>query len=165
MQSSTVLLLVLVWGGSAALSARLAAKKARSPQRWALLGAVLGPASLLVHRFYPSRYIPDTMPCPQCGKPISRRAVACIHCQHRLPALDVMITTMPEDPAARRLILSEIAREYGIPYEEAGRKVESLPAAGYRHIAPDQVGDFVRRLEQAGAGVAVVTSPRSTPGP
>jgi hypothetical protein len=99
------------------------------------------------------------MPCPQCGRPIARRAVACIHCHHRLPALDVMITRMPEDPEARRLILGEVAREYGIPYEEAGRKVESLPVAGYRHIAPDQVGDFVRRLEEAGAGVAVAPSP------
>jgi hypothetical protein len=151
-------LLVLVWGASAALSGWWASRKARSVRRWAIFGALAGPLSLVVHRFYPPRYVPDSVPCPACGKPISRRAVACHHCQHRLPAMDVLITRMPDGPDARRAVLSELAREYGIPYEEAGRKAATLPVAGYRHIAPDQVDEFVRRLEKAGAGVSVVPS-------
>jgi hypothetical protein len=148
--------LVLLWGVSALLSGWLAARKARSARRWALLGAVVGPLALLIHVFYPPRHVPDTVPCPRCGKPVSRRAVACHHCQHRFPAVDVLITRMPEDPSARRTITDEVAREYGITYEEASRKVASLPMAGYRHIAPDQAGDFVQRLTQAGAETSVV---------
>jgi hypothetical protein len=157
MEPSTLfLLLVVVWIGSAVLSGWWAARKARSVKRWTVFGLIAGPLSLIVHRFYPPRYVPDAMPCPACGRPMSRRAVACHHCQQRVPAVDVMITRMPSDPEARRTILNELAREYGIPYDEAGRKVEALPVAGYRHIAPDQVDEFVRRLEKAGAGVTVV---------
>lgn len=154
--TTLVLVLVLVWIASAALSGWWASRKARSVKRWAVFGALVGPLSLLAHRFYPARYVPDSVPCPACGKPISRRAVACHHCQQRLPAMDVLITRMPDSPDARRTVLNELAREYGIPYEEAGRKAAALPVAGYRHIAPDQVDEFVRRLEKAGAGVSVV---------
>jgi hypothetical protein len=163
MKPLTILaILVLVWGLSALVSAWLAARKARSPKRWAVLGAVLGPLSLIVHIFYPPRYVPDTVPCPRCGKPISRRAVACHHCQHRFPAVDVLITRMPEDPSARRTITDEVAREYGITYEEASRKVAALPTAGYRHIAPDQAAEFVQRLAKAGAETSVVPAVESS---
>ena len=67
---------------------------------------------------------------------------------------------MPESPDARRTILNELAREYGIPYEEAGQKAASLPVAGYRRLAPDQADEFVKRLEKAGAGVSVVPAGR-----
>ncbi len=150
------LVLVAVWIASAVVSGWWASQKARSVKRWTVFGLIAGPLSLIAHRFYPSRYIPDTMACPGCGRPISRRAVACHHCQHRIPAMDVLITRMPSDPDARRTVLNELAREYGIPYDEAGRKAEALPVAGYRHIAPDQVDEFVQRLEKAGAGVSVV---------
>jgi hypothetical protein len=157
MESTTLLLvLVLVWIASAVLSGWWASRKARSVKRWAVFGALVGPLSLLAHRFYPPRYVPDSAPCPACGKPISRRAVACHHCQYRVPAMDVLITRMPDSPDARRTVLNELAREYGIPYEEAGRKAAALPVAGYRHIAPAQVDEFVQRLEKAGAGVSVV---------
>ena len=157
MERTTVVVAVaLVWGASALLSGWWARGKARSVKRWTVFGAVAGPLSLVAHRFYPPRYVPDSVPCPQCGKPISRRAVACHHCQYRVEAMDVLITRMPDDPEARRSVLNELAREYGIPYEEAGQKVAQLPVAGYRHIAPDQVDAFVRRLEAVGAGVSVV---------
>jgi hypothetical protein len=157
--STLVVALVLIWAVSVALSAWLAARKARGVRRWALLGVVLGPLALLVHAFYPARYVGETAPCPRCGKPLSPRAVACHHCQYRFPAMDVLITTLPADPEALRRLLDEVAREYGITYEEARRKVGDLPVAGYRHVQPDQVGEYVRRLESAGAGVTVVPSP------
>ncbi len=156
-----VLIVLLVWAASALLSGWLAARKARSAKRWALLGAVAGPLSLVIHLFYPPRYVPDTAPCPRCGKPVSRRAVACHHCQHRFPAVDVLITRMPEDPSARRTITDEVAREYGITYEEATRKVAALPVAGYRHIAPDEAEEFIARLSQAGAETSVVPAVES----
>jgi hypothetical protein len=157
-----LLILALVWGVSVLLSAWLAARKARSPKRWALLGVLTGPLSLVIHVFYPPRYVPDAAPCPGCGKAVSRRAVACHHCQYRFPAVDVLITRMPEDPTARRTITDEVAREYGITYEEATRKVAALPVAGYRHLAPDQADDFVRRLTQVGAETSVVPAVESS---
>jgi len=151
-----LLVLALVWIVSAVLSGWLAARKARGIRRWVLLGLVLGPLSLVVHTFYPERYIPTNVPCPQCGKPVGSRAVACHHCQYRFPAVDVMITTVPNNPEARRVILNEVAREYGIPYGDADRMLAKLPVAGYRHVLPDQVDEFVRKLETAGASVTVV---------
>ena len=159
MRVSTLLIaLVLVWGVSAFLSGRLAARKARSVRRWSLLGVVLGPGSLLLHAFYPGWYVAPTVSCPHCGKPVAGRAVACHHCQYRFPAVDVLITRVPDDPESRRAILDEVAREYGIPYADAGRMIEQLPVAGYRHILPGEVGEYVRRLETAGASVTVVPS-------
>ncbi|MGH7536761.1 MAG: hypothetical protein ACREMG_14440 [Gemmatimonadales bacterium] len=153
-----LVLVVLIWGVSALLSGWLAARKGRNTRRWRVLGAVLGPASLLVHAVYPPRYVAPTVPCQRCGKPVTARAVACHHCQHRFPAVDVLITTVPEDPESRRLVLSEVAREYGIGYADAGRMLGKLPVAGYRHILPDQVGEFLRRMETVGAGVTVAPS-------
>lgn len=162
MRASTLLpLFVLVWAVSAVLSGWLAGRKARSVRRWVLLGVVLGPLSLLVHALYPARYVAAATPCPRCGKPISTRVVACYHCQYRFPAVDVMITKVPEDPESRRVILNEVAREYGIGYADADVKIGKLPFAGYRHVQPDQVEEFVRRLESAGASVTVVPSPAS----
>jgi hypothetical protein len=157
---STLLpLLVLIWAVSAVLSGWLAGRKARDVRRWVLLGAILGPLSLIIQALYPARFVPTVAPCPQCGKPIATRAVACYHCQYRFPALDVMITTVPDDPESRRAILNEVAREYGITYADAGEKLATLPFAGYRHVQPDQVDEFVRRLERVGASVTVVPSP------
>ena len=96
---------------------------------------------------------------PQCGKPLGVRAVACQFCQYRFPAVDVMITRAPADADSRRGLLSEMAREYGIPYADAARLLEQLPVAGYRHVLPDQVSEYVRRLEAVGATVAVVPTP------
>ena len=159
MRASTILVaLGLIWAVSAVLSGWLAARKGRSVRRWTLLGVVLGPLSLLIHAVYPARYVATGAPCPQCGKPVGARAVACHHCQYRFPAVDVLITTVPADPESRRVILNELAREYGIQYADAGRMLEQLPVAGYRHIQPTQVGEYVRRLETAGAGVSVVPS-------
>ncbi len=166
MQVSTlVLVLIVVWVISAVLSGWIAARKGRGARRWALLGVVLGPLALLVHLFYPARYVPETVACPQCGKPIGVRAVACHHCQYRFPAVDVMITRAPADAESRRALLSEIAREYGISYSDATRMLEQLPAAGYRHVLPDQVTEYVRRLESVGATVSVVPAPSSQPQP
>lgn len=163
MRASTLLIVcVLLWGVSAVLSGWLAARKARSVRRWCLLGVVLGPFSLVLHALYPARYVPPTVSCPHCGKPVAERAVACHHCQYRFPAVDVLITKVPDDPESRRVILNEVAREYGIPYADAGLMLGQLPVAGYRHILPDDVSEYVRRLETAGASVTVVPSaPRS----
>src|SRR5262245_27271473 len=148
--------IIAAWGLSALISGRLAARKNRDPQRWRLLGLALGPAALVVHAFYPSRYKPETTPCPQCGKPIGVRAVGCHHCSYRLPAVDITITAAPDDAASRRTLLSEVAREYGIPYADAARMIEQLPVAGYRHVMPDQIEEYVRRLEAVGTTVSVV---------
>ncbi len=157
MQATTVVLsLVLVWAGSAMLSGRLAARKNRGVRRWVVLGAALGPLALLVHSWYPARYSPELVLCPQCGKPLAVRAVACHHCQYRFPAVDVMITRAPVDPESRRSLASEVAREYGLPYADATRMLEQLPVAGFRHVMPDQVNEYVRRLEGFGATVSVV---------
>jgi hypothetical protein len=112
---------------------------------------------------YPARYAGQTVSCPQCGKPVGERAVACHHCQYRFPAVDVVITRAPADAESRRALLNEVAREYGIPYADASRMLEQLPVAGYRHVLPDQVSEYVRRLEAVGATVTVVptgTTPR-----
>jgi hypothetical protein len=156
MRASVVLWVVVVWALSALLSGWLAARKRRGVQRWVVLGVILGPLALLVQACYPARYAAQTTPCPKCGKPIGVRAVACHHCQHRLPAVDVMITRVPTDAESRRALLSEMAREYGIPYSDATRMLEQLPVAGYRHVLPDQVSEYVRRLEAVGATVTVV---------
>jgi hypothetical protein len=156
--STLVVVLVLIWGVSACLCAWLAARKARSVRRWALVGVVLGPLSLLIHALYPARYVATGMPCPQCGEPVGVHAVGCHHCQYRFPAMDVLITAVPADPESRRVILNELAREHGIPYADAGRMLGQLPVPGYRHILPDQVDEYVRRLETAGASVTVVPS-------
>src|SRR5262245_57689890 len=96
MQATTVVVALLaVWAGSAALSGRLAARKNRGVRRWVVLGAALGPFALLVHSWYPARYAPELASCPQCGKPLPVRSVACYHCQYRFPAVDVMITRAP----------------------------------------------------------------------
>ena len=120
-----------VWGGSAYMSGRIAARKARGVKRWVILGLILGPLVFPVHACYPPRYKPETIPCPECGKPLSVRAVACHHCHYRFPAVDVMITRAPTDAESRRGLLSEIAREYGIPYSDATQMLERLPVAGY----------------------------------
>ena len=149
---------VVVWLGSALLSGRLAARKHRDVRRWTVLGLILGPFGLLAHAFYPSRYAGETVPCPQCGKPVGTRSVACHHCHYRFPAVDVMITRAPADAESRRALLNEVAREYGIAYPDATRMLEQLPVAGYRHVMPDQVSEYVRRLEATGAAVQVVPS-------
>jgi hypothetical protein len=158
MRVSVSLLVVVLWALSAFLSGWIAACKRRGVRRWVIFGAVLGPVALLVHAFYPARYAAQTMACPKCGKPVGVRAVACHHCQHRFPAVDVMITRVPTDAESRRSLLSEVAREYGIPYADATQMLEQLPVAGYRHVLPDQVSEYVRRLEAVGATVAVVPS-------
>jgi hypothetical protein len=153
--STILVVLVLIWGVSAVLSGWLAARKGRSVRPWTLLGVVLGPLSLLIHAVYPPvRRHRRTLPAV---REAGRRAACCHHCQYR-PAVDVLITTVPADPESRRVILNELAREYGIQYADAGRMLEKLPVAGYRHIQPTQVGEYVRRLETAGAGVSVVPS-------
>jgi hypothetical protein len=156
--------LAVVWGGSAYVSGRMAARKNRDARRWALLGLVLGPLALLVQACYPARYRPETVVCPQCGKALGVRAVACHYCQYRFPSVDVMITRAPTDADSRRGLLSEMAREYGIPYADAARLLEQLPVAGYRHVLPDQVSEYVRRLEAVGATVTVVPTPAGAPG-
>jgi hypothetical protein len=88
--------------------------------------------------------------------------VACHYCQYRFPSVDVIITRAPTDAESRRGLLSEMAREYGIPYADATRLLEQLPVAGYRHVLPDQVSEYVRRLEAVGATVTVVVP---TPAP
>lgn len=159
MQLSTILIvLVIVWAVSAFLCARIAAKKARGVNRWLLLGIILGPIGLLIQACYPARYKPEMRACPQCAKMIGVRAVACHFCQYRFPAVDVMITRAPTDADSRRSLLNEIAREYGIPYADATLKLDQLPMAGYRHVLPDQVSEYVRRLEATGATVSVVPS-------
>ena len=163
MRGSMLLLVVVVWALSASLSGWIAARKRRGVRRWIVLGLVLGPLALLVHVCYPARYAAETMACPKCGKPIGVRAVACHHCQHRFPAVDVMIARVPTDAESRRSLLSEVAREYGIPYADATRMLEQLPVAGYRHVLPDQVSEYVRRLEAVGATVTVVPSRSSGP--
>ena len=40
--------------------------------------------------------------------------------------------------------------------------LERLPVAGYRHVLPDQVSEYVRRLEAVGAAVTVVPAVEST---
>src|SRR5262249_59762876 len=92
----------------------------------------------------------------------SRRG-ACPYCQSRFPAVDVMITRAPNDAESRRALLSEVAREYGIPYADATRMLDALPVAGYRHVLPDQVSEYVRRLEAVGATVSVVPTPTAQP--
>lgn len=154
--TTLVLGAVVVWAGSAFLSGRIAARKGRGVRRWVLVGVVLGPLALLVQACYPARYRPETVACPQCGKALGVRAVACHYCQYRFPAVDVMITRAPTDADSRRQLLSEIAREYGIPYADATRLLEQLPVAGYRHVLSDQVSEYVRRLEAVGATVTVV---------
>jgi len=160
---TVVLVLIGVWVMSAFISGRLAARKGRGGRRWTMLGAVLGPFALLVHAWYPARYSPETTPCPQCGKPIGVRSVACHFCQYRFTAVDVMITRAPADAESRRTLLSEMAREYGVPYADATRMLDALPVAGYRHVMPDQVNEYVRRLEAVGATVSVVPSPVADP--
>ena len=160
--TTLVLVLVAVWAVSAFWSGRVAARKNRGVKRWVILGLVLGPLVLLVHACYPARYKPETTACPQCGKLLAVRAVACHHCQYRFPAVDVMITRAPTDAESRRGLLSEIAREYGIPYADATRMLEQLPVAGYRHVLPDQVSEYVRRLEAVGATVTVVPASGDT---
>jgi len=162
--STLILVLVVVWLLSAFLSGRIAARKGRGVRRWGVVGLVLGPLALLVLACYPARYRPETRPCPQCGKPLAVRAVACHFCQYRFPSVDVMITRAPEDADSRRGLLSEIAREYGIPYADATRLLEQLPVAGYRHVLPDQVSEYVRRLEAVGATVTVVPASAAAPG-
>jgi hypothetical protein len=160
MRVSTVVgAVVVVWGVSVPVSAWLAARKGRAAGRWAMLAVVIGPLAVVAHAFYPSRYVPETRNCPQCGKLIGVRAVACHHCQYRFPAVDVMITHAPSDAESRRALLSEVAREYGIPYADATRMLEQLPVAGFRHVLPDQVNEYVRRLEAVGATVSVVPTP------
>src|SRR5262245_42364953 len=164
MRPITVLLVVLaLWVICGVVSGFLAARKGRGVRRWTILGLILGPLGLIAHAFYPERYVGAATPCPRCGKPISPRSVACYHCQYRFPSMDVMITKIPEDAEARRLILNEVAREYGIQYADAGKMLAELPVAGYRHVLPDQVEEFVRRLETAGASVTVVSSSGTTP--
>jgi len=158
MRVTVWLALIVVWALSVFLVGWIAARKRRGVRRWVVLGVVLGPLALLVQGFYPARYAPQTMVCPKCGKLIGVRAVACQHCQHRLPAVDVMITRVPTDAESRRSLLSEVAREYGIQYSDATRLLEQLPVAGYRHVLPDQVSEYVRRLEAVGASVTVVPS-------
>ena len=75
-----------------------------------------------------------------------------------------MITRAPTDADSRRGLLSEMAREYGIPYADATKLLEQLPVAGYRHVLPDQVSEYVRRLEAVGATVTVVPTPATAPG-
>ena len=157
--SMVVLALVVVWVVCAFISGRIAARKNRGVQRWVVLGLLLGPFALLIHALYPARYAGENAPCPQCGKPLAVRSVACHHCQYRFPAVDVMITRAPADAESRRALLSEVAREYGIPYADATRMLEVLPVAGYRHVLPDQVSEYVRRLEAVGATVTVVPTP------
>src|SRR5215472_14462368 len=138
MSASTLLVaLVIVWVLSILLSGRIAARKGRGVRRWALLAVALGPLVLLVHAMYPARYKPETTRCPQCQRAIGVRSVACHYCQYRFPAVDVMITRAPNDAESRRALLSEVAREYGIPYADATRMLDSLPVAGYRHVLPD----------------------------
>ena len=151
-----MLALAIIWGISAVLSAWMAGRKGRGVKRWAVLGAIAGPFALVAHAFYPPRYVGETMPCPRCGKPVGLRVVACHYCQYRLPAQDVLITKLPDDPGSLRTVLEEVAREYGVTYDEARRKVAALPVAGYRHILPDQVEEYAKRLERVGAEVRVV---------
>jgi hypothetical protein len=162
--TAVVLVLVVVWAVSAFFSGRIAARKGRAVRPWVILGLVLGPLVLLVHACYPARYRPETVMCPQCGKPLGVRAVACHYCQYRFPSVDVMITRAPTDADSRRGLLSEMAREYGVPYADATRLLEQLPVAGYRHVLPDQVSEYVRRLEAVGATVTVVPTPAGAPG-
>jgi hypothetical protein len=163
MKRSLWFVIPVVWGASALTSGLLASRKARSPRKWALLGAALGPLALVAHAFYPSRYAGRKIACPRCGKPVADRAVACHHCQYRFPAVDVLITRLPEDLDSRRFVTSEVAREYGIGYPEADRMLATLPVAGYRHVIPEEVDDYVRRLAAVGAVVEVVTSPPDLP--
>jgi hypothetical protein len=158
MRLSTVVAALAVWLVSAGLTGRMAARKHRGVRRWSILGLVLGPFGLLVQSMYPARYAGETMPCPQCGKPVGVRAVACHHCQYHFPAVDVMITRAPTDADSRRALLNEVAREYGIAYADAAQMLEQLPVAGFRHVLPDQVSEYVRRLEAVGAAVSVVPS-------
>jgi hypothetical protein len=159
MRTITALLVVAaLWVICGVVSGALAARKGRGVRRWAILGLILGPIGVVAHAFYPARYVATGTPCPRCGKSISTRSVACHHCQYRFPSMDVVITSAPEDPEARRLILNELAREYGIQYADAGKMLTELPVAGYRHVMPDQVDELVKRLETAGASVRVVPS-------
>jgi len=153
-----VILLSGLWGASALLSCLLAARKGRSVRVWSLLGLALGPFSLVIHAFYPARYMGRTVPCPQCGKPVGTRAVACHHCHYRFPAMDVLITELPRDPECLRALKSGVAREYGIAYADAEQMLAHLPVAGYRHLLPNEVADYARRLERLGASVQVVSS-------
>ena len=162
--SRWILGVVAVWPLSAFITGKLAARKNRDARRWGVVGLVLGPLAPLVLACYPARYRPETMACPQCGKPLAVRAVACHFCQYRFPSVDVMITRAPTDADARRSLLSEIAREYGIPYADATQLLEQLPVAGYRHVLPDQVSEYVRRLEAVGASVTVVPTSAAAPG-
>ena len=43
-------------------------------------------------------------------------------------------------------------------------KVEPPTGDGYRHVLPDQVSEYVRRLEAVGATVTVVPTPAGAPG-
>jgi len=156
---TVVLACIVVWALSAYASGRIAARKNRGVRRWVLMGVVLGPIVFLVHALYPARYSPETRPCPQCGKRLGVRVVACYHCQYRFPSVDVMITRAPADAESRRALLNEVAREYGIPYADATGMLDSLPVAGFRHVMPDQVSEYVRRLEAVGATVTVVPTP------
>jgi len=155
---AVLLVIVVLWVICGVISGALAGRKGRGVRRWTILGLILGPLGLVAHAFYPARYVGTSVACPQCGKPISPRSVACYHCQYRFPSMDVMITKAPEDPEARRVILNELAREYGIQFADAGKMLTELPVAGYRHVMPDQVDELVRRLETAGASVRVVPS-------
>ena len=137
--------------------ARRPKKSGRLLRRWGIVGLVLGPLAPLVLACYPARYRPETMACPQCGRllwPI--RAVACHFCQYRFPSVDVMITRAPTDADSRReLVERDRAWSTESPRRTRPKLLEQLPvvALGHRHVLPDQVNEYVRRLEAVGATV------------
>ncbi len=151
-------LILVVWVASAAASAVLARLKRRGVRPWLGLGLLLGPASLLVHLGYPACHPARRVPCPRCGRPVGRLAVACHHCQYRFPAVDVVLTGIPDDPASRRVLASEIAREYGVGYAEAERRLAEVPVVAYRHVRSKQASHYLARLGEVGATAIVAPS-------
>ena len=105
--------------------------------------------------------------CPECGKEVSDRAPACIHCGYPLssaaPYADfrpitgpnrftVRLTARPAYPDARSRTLRALMKELGLSQKDAQALLERAPAVLVTHLKPREAQRLVQVL--AGYGIS-----------
>lgn len=87
-----VLVLIVVAGVSAPLSAWLASRRSRQPAIWFVFGALIGPIALALLAFAPPGR------CPSCDASIPGWSVSCPQCDTHLPGIATSLSGPPARP-------------------------------------------------------------------